>query len=754
MLKIFAKNRIKLFAVFFMITLFAVSGILGYNLQSKANAAASFDSVLEQFPDTYREQLTALYTEHPNWNFEPFYVEEDWNDVILANQLVLSRNLVPTTMALKGVYMKEDGNELWYATPTAWKSTVLAGSYNWTNNDWVAFDSGSWFQASEEAICYIMDPRNWLTENNIFMFEKLSFDAEVQTEEVLKIMMDDTFMDCDYAKIKGDDDKSYTYAQVLIKAANSYGVSPIHLCARVIQEQGNGTLGSNGRYTVNGTLASGVATDDGGKTFRAATSSDKTVYYNYFNIGAGGSSKQQIINNGGKEAMDAGWTSPYLAIMGGAKKLTNNYISVGQDTLYFQKFNVVYHGSDGNLVAWKQYMQNLLAPVNEGYNTRTGYKNAGLLDSAFTFRIPVYKTNFPEEVYADPDPDKSTANPNYKLKSITVSGTDIFGDKTTLGLTPTFNMDTSTYSIIVPYTIESIDISAKAIASTSKVTGIGHKDLSVGDNTFKIVCKSEYGTSKTYKLNVTRQEGSTLLSSLKPSDGSFTEKFSKDKLDYKIYMDNSIETMAFNYKTESQIAHVILRYGDITADCAGGDTGYVEVPEGESKLYIDVYPSEEDHSAATTYTVRLVRLSQTSFEKKKLQINDSYINGFAIGDTVAKAKTRFGVKNGDGVMLNSDKKAKKDDELICTGDYVTVYDANGYLYEQYQLILYGDVNGDGKVNLYDFALIKNKIVKNTGLSGIFLMAADVNNASSDVNLYDFATIKNYIVRGTAIEQVK
>ncbi|MCM1307883.1 MAG: cadherin-like beta sandwich domain-containing protein [Butyrivibrio sp.] len=753
MLNFYMKNKIKISAALLMAALVIATPFLGFYRQTRAQAAASFEEVLEQFPKSYRAQLAALHEAHPDWTFEPYYVEEDWNDTIIANQLVLTRNLVPTgssKMYLSGV----DTDGKWYLTPTSWKSTSIAGSYDWAKNCWVSFDSGTWAQASEEAISYIMDPRNWLTEENVFMFEKLSYDKEVQTYDVVKIMMENTFMDCDYAKIKGDDGKSYTYGEVLIKAAEEYGVSPIHLCARIIQEQGTGKYNEDKKqYTVDGTLASGLATDDGGKTFRPAVKTDKTVYYNYFNIGAGGTG-QEIINNGGREAMNAGWTSPYLAVMGGAKKLTNNYIAVGQDTLYFQKFNVVYHDTDGKLVAWKQYMQNLLAPVNEGYKARSGYESANLLDSSFTFRIPVYKSGFPDEVCKRPEPLTSTGNPNYKLKQLSATGTNVFGTKTELALTPTFNMDTGSYSIIVPYIISSVDIKAEAIASTSTVSGTGEHELEVGDNVFKIVCKSEYGTSKTYKLTVTRQKGSTLLKSIKPSSGKLTEDFVKDKLEYTMYVDNSVETLAFDYVTDSEIAKTVIRYKDITAECEGGNTGFMEIDEGDNVLYFDVYPSDEDRSAVTTYKVKIVRYSKTVFDKKNLQINGSYINGFAIGDTVASAAEKFAVENGSAVIMNADKKKKADTDLIGTGDYITVYDANGFEYHRYQIVLYGDVNGDGKVNLFDAAYLTKHRWIAPFLTGIKFEAANVYAQSADIDLYDMVIITNYMWNGGKIRQTR
>lgn len=73
--------------------------------------------------------------------------------------------------------------------------------------------------------------------------------------------------------------------------------------------------------------------------------------------------------------------------MGGAVKVYTGYIGIGQDTIYFEMFSVVNH----KYYYWKQYAQNLTATLTEGSKIYETYKNAGLLNSSFVFRIPVYK---------------------------------------------------------------------------------------------------------------------------------------------------------------------------------------------------------------------------------------------------------------------------------------------------------------------------------------------------------------------------
>ncbi len=751
------KHNIKLPIIIFSVA--AMLAVTAFELKSTIDiaAATSFEKTLEQFPESYRDSLRKLHEAHPYWNFVAFNTGLDWDEVIngyvnengdwVATEMLLKRNLVPDgIMTLKGI---DSG---WYATPTSWKDTKVNGSYNWSANSWVQFSGGGWVQASVEAVEYVMDPRNWLTENNIFMFEQLSYNAASQTYGTLKAMMDDTWMDCDYAKVGGT---SKDYATVLIELGKQYNVSPVMLCARLIQEKGAGTYNSSTKkYVLNDTLANGVATSDDGKTFHAAKSGE-TPYYNMFNIQAAGTTAADVINNGGREAMNAGWTTQYLALKGGIESIVSTKMERGQDTLYFQKFSVV----NEKYLYWNQYMQNLLAPVNEGYTVRSTYVENGVLDSSFTFRIPVYE-NMPETACASPSISggTSTANPNYKLKSLTVKGKDSSGTTTTLSLTPTFNMDTGTYNITVPYKTTSVTISASAIASTSKVTGTGTKSLSVGKNTFKVVCKSEYGTSKTYTINVTRQEGSTYLTSLAPASGSFTKTFDKDTVSYTMYVDNSVTSIKFKYKTESSIANVKIRQGSTTTDMGAGSstvtTPAFTLKEGTNTIYFDVYPSASDTSSVYTYKVSVVRYSDTSVDYKKLQTSGSYINGFDIGQKVSSAKKLLTVTNGSVKILDSAKKEKTDSQTVFTGDYLVIYDSNGKTYKTYRIVVYGDVDGTGSVDLFDFAYMKKQILKNSGLSGVYLEAADVYPASSGLDLFDIAAIKNYILRDGKIDQTR
>lgn len=292
------------------------------------------------FPESYRSYLSQLKSQHPNWVFVPFNTNLNWNTVIAQE-------------------MKGDRSWVHSSKPAAWRGEQRASG---------------WYLATQEAVEYCVDPRNFLNEKYIFMFEQLTFNGNCHTVQGVQNIIQNTFM---RGEIPGE---GISYAQNFYNIGQGLGVSPFHLASRVYQEQGVGGTSS---------LISGTYPGYEG-------------YYNYFNISASGTTDQQVIESGLKYAQSKGWNSRVKSIAGGAEFISKNYILKGQDTLYLQKFDVdpSYHGLYSH-----QYMQNITAPMTEGATTRAAYEKAGALNNTFVFKIPVY-LNMP----ASPCPEPGTSN--------------------------------------------------------------------------------------------------------------------------------------------------------------------------------------------------------------------------------------------------------------------------------------------------------------------------------------------------------
>ncbi len=317
----------------------------------------------------YKSRLIALKRANPNWNFTLYYTNLNW-DTVLYNE----------TDAYHGRSLVQGKKGTWLCSKCGEK----------------VYDSGGWMCASKQAVAYLMDVRNYLNETYLFQFEKLSYVPDTYTIEGINKVLNGTFM---YKKnireyYHNASYENITFAEAIMKAATTSGVSPYYLAARIRQE-----VGVNGSGSTSGTY----------KGYEG--------YFNFYNIGANAGTDP--IKNGLEFAKNkAGsylgpWNEPVKAIKGGAIWIAKNYISIGQDTLYFQKFDVV---SNGSAYYTHQYMQNIFAARNEGYTTYITYKGLGLLDNNYNFVIPLYE-GMPKSLSEEPKLTKVTGI-NEKVQTI------------------------------------------------------------------------------------------------------------------------------------------------------------------------------------------------------------------------------------------------------------------------------------------------------------------------------------------------
>ena len=240
------------------------------------------------FPESYVSSLLALHDKYPDWIFKPYKTGLKWDDVIKAESKV-GLNLLPNSKS------------------HAWKSTA-SGAYDWKTDKYIPFDGSTWVTASEEAVKYYMDPRNFLDERGIFQFESLEYQKSSHTQDGVEKILQNTPMANKTFTYKSDDGKSKSmkYSKAFITAASESGVSPYHLASRVKQE-----------VVISSTMMSSSVS---GKV------SGYEGIYNFYNIGANNSTVAGgAIANGLKWASTGNtysrpWNSPYKSIVGGADR--------------------------------------------------------------------------------------------------------------------------------------------------------------------------------------------------------------------------------------------------------------------------------------------------------------------------------------------------------------------------------------------------------------------------------------------------
>ncbi|ETP73909.1 beta- N-acetylglucosaminidase [Lachnospiraceae bacterium JC7] len=269
------------------------------------------------------------------------------------------------------------------------------------------------------------------------------------------------------ALAQGSGTMTVTYSDIIMEAAQISQVNPYVLASMIIQEQG--TKGTSGSI------------------------SGATGYYNFFNVGAYAAGGMTAVERGLWYASQEGsynrpWNSIERAIIGGALFYAQNYVNAGQNTLYLKKFNV-----QGSNMFKHQYMTNTQGAAEEGKKLGKAYTQT-MRNDAIEFFIPVY-TNMPET--ACPMPTKD-GNPNNKLAALSVDG---------FALTPGFNMDTESYTLIVDPSVSYVNVSAAAIHSGAAIQGAGQVALAQASNIIPVTVTAENGDQRTYTITINKAGG-------------------------------------------------------------------------------------------------------------------------------------------------------------------------------------------------------------------------------------------------------
>lgn len=454
---------------------------------SQPSEDSDFETKLsnEGFPESYKVMLRELHAKFPNWQFKAINTGLDWNQVVAGeiNTATSKKNLVQGTASLPRY---------------SWRSTTVG--YDYKNDVWTPYDGSTWFAASDELIAYYLDPRTYMYENYIFVFESLSYAEGIQTEAGVEAILNGTFMS--YTVPAGE---SLTYAQLIMEAGKNSGVSPYHIASRIKQE-----MGASG-----GVCAFG-------------NSSSYPGIYNFYNIGAydGYDAATKGLAWAAEEGGSYGrpWNTPYKSILGGAQFLGKSYINVKQNTLYTQKFNVV----NSSCLFSHQYMTNVQAPASEALTVYNAYVNNNLLNSSLVFEIPVYN-NMPTTAVSKP---ADAGNPNNWLASLTIDG---------YALTPAFDVNMTTeYTLNVSENIETININASTVHKSASVSGTGTIRLEPGTNLVSLVVTAQNGKTRTYNIIVNRGEPTSIPTTPGTSKGDMN-------------VDNTI-----NYKDIVKVQRIIM----------------------------------------------------------------------------------------------------------------------------------------------------------------------------------------------------
>lgn len=755
----FLKNKNIFIIILLTILLLLILLLLSY-FHYQAKASTKLNGI-EKFPTSYRPYLKELAKKHPNWKFTALYTNLDWNYVI-DQENVFGKNLVPKNYS------------------DSWKNTN-PGQYN------VEVDSG-WVDSSRQAVEFCMDPRNFLNEVRMFQFEGLSYDVHTNNlDGIEKILYGTEFynMKVSYLDSNGNTiSMSEKYSDLIIKGGQTSLVSPYHLASRIKQEVGP--------FLTHSSISGKVPGYEG--------------YYNFYNIGATSSAEPMgAIKNGLQYAKDGKgasqevknrylipWNNKEKAITGGAIFIGSSYINVGQNTIYLQKFDV--NDDRGKDLFWHQYMTNVLAPYSESKSIYNGYQKTGILDTAITFIIPVYENM----------PTIATQSPSINANDFATDNTKVYCNATNVNLR---TGPSTSYEVITTVSnpdkmtrigkgVQSgerwdkvmlengiVGYMYQAYVSELPPTQIEKIEISIDNTTL------QKGERKQLQITITPQDASNhkVVYSSSDSkvaivdDNGYIQAISSGTATITVKAEENDIQNQIQITVYSRVTGVTLKPKEIYLPV--GDrfklNGYVEpedanekeilysskdqqivavqddgtvtaITEGEATVSAIAKGDENIKAECKVFVVRKMEDTEIIFDSP-LKADDVRITGIddtknTVADIMAKITTSLEIE-----FVNNNDEILKEADRVGTGSKMRVKE-DGKILREYNIVIYGDANGDGKINSVDLLVIQRHILEVEHLGEIYKHASNVRKTGQKPTSVDLLLIQRHILGLKLIEQ--
>ncbi len=239
---------------------------------------------------------------------------------------------------------------------------------------------------------------------------------------------------------------------------------------------------------------------------------------------------------------------------------------------------------------------------------------------------------------ATPVSDKVTINVSQASSGSSSSGSSSSGGSTSnnettskessnanlsnLGIRPNdfsgFTPGTTTYNVTVPEDVESVEVYATAQDSSATVSGTGTKTLEYGANALSVTVTAENGTTKTYTINVTREETEQEeeeqpeentevkngLSNITIGDLELTPSFATDVYEY---------TVKYIGEDTSLDIQAVATDPSYTVEILGNE----ELKEGENIITILVSDEEGNNVATYQLTVNKSLIDEEALAREE-----------------------------------------------------------------------------------------------------------------------------------------
>ena len=244
-----------------------------------------------------------------------------------------------------------------------------------------------------------------------------------------------------------------------------------------------------------------------------------------------------------------------------------------------------------------------------------------------------------------------------------------------------------------------------------------------------------------------------MLKSLVVSGYSLTPTFSTYETAYSLIVPNSVSSVSI---TATAVASTTSVSGTGTKNLNVGTntvTVTTKAQNGSTRTYtISIVRQAASNTGGTGNggnTGTIVPTPSVGSTSYKVNSNNTITGITSFPISASNFVSKFNVSNGTVKITTSNGTVKSGN--VGTGDQVRVYDSTGALKFTYNVVVYGDTNGDGSISALDLLRVQKDILSISKLSGFYNSAADTSK-DGKINALDLLQVQKHILGIKTIAQ--
>ena len=167
--------------------------------------------------------------------------------------------------------------------------------------------------------------------------------------------------------------------------------------------------------------------------------------------------------------------------------------------------------------------------------------------------------------------------------------------------------------------------------------------------------------------------------------------------------------------------------------------------KGETTIIVGT--ENTDIEKTISITVLSDKLESTNYtvadKEKEEEPDDRIVIGAEPGTTIQEFKENM-LNPVDYIKIYDGDTELSEDDIVKTGLTIKL-EINGIVHDEAIIIIRGDINEDGLVNVIDKSILSEHILRLNNIEGYRTYAADVDNNDS-INITDKSKLSEYILR--------